>query len=182
MPINRKQGSVTRLNRSSNRMDADRRSPNGCSLVWISSTRCLACNQAQQMVHSYSPSVLPVSSNFGSLTCWLPSPCDRLSRPPPTAQEASDPDPRCHQPTTCLPFHRAGCTAVRATPDRVPTVHLEVGSTSEASSSTPAASPRLHRRSSPWPPGRLSHRDQKIPPPPHSGVGYAPRPAHIRQI
>jgi len=36
-------------------------------------------------------------------------------------------------------------------------------STSEASSSTPAASPRLHRRSSPWPPGRLSHRDQKFP-------------------
>jgi len=37
--------------------------------------------------------------------------------------------------------------------------------TSEASSSTPAASPRLHRRSSPWPPGRLSHRDQKFPNP-----------------
>jgi hypothetical protein len=36
-------------------------------------------------------------------------------------------------------------------------------STSEAFSSTPAASPRLHRRSSPWPPGRLSHRDQKFP-------------------
>ena len=35
--------------------------------------------------------------------------------------------------------------------------------TSEASSSTPAASPRLHRRSSPWPPGRLSHRGQKFP-------------------
>jgi hypothetical protein len=38
-------------------------------------------------------------------------------------------------------------------------------STSEASSSTLAASPRLHRRSSPWPPGRLSHRDQKFPNP-----------------
>ena len=38
-------------------------------------------------------------------------------------------------------------------------------STSEASSSTPAASPRLRRRSSPWPPGRLSHRDQKFPNP-----------------
>ena len=36
-------------------------------------------------------------------------------------------------------------------------------STSEASSSTPAASPRLRRRSSPWPPGRLSHRGQKFP-------------------
>jgi len=38
-------------------------------------------------------------------------------------------------------------------------------STSEASSSTPAASPRLHRRSSPWPPGRLSHRDREFPAP-----------------
>ena len=37
--------------------------------------------------------------------------------------------------------------------------------TSEASSSTPAASPRLHRRSSPWPPGRLSHRDREFPGP-----------------
>jgi len=54
--------------------------------------------------------------------------------------------------------------------------------TSEASSSTPAASPRLHRRSSPWPPGRLSHRDQKFPSPAPQGGGYAPRPAHIRQI
>jgi hypothetical protein len=41
-------------------------------------------------------------------------------------------------------------------------------STSEASSSTPAAS-RLHRRSSPWPPGRLSHRDQKFPNPAQRG-------------
>jgi len=38
-------------------------------------------------------------------------------------------------------------------------------STSEASSFTPAASPRLHRRSSPWPPGRLSHRDRELPAP-----------------
>ena len=42
-------------------------------------------------------------------------------------------------------------------------------STSEASSSTPAASPRLRRRSSPWPPGRLSHRDQKFPAPAQRG-------------
>ena len=31
---------------------------------------------------------------------------------------------RCHQLTTCLPFRRAGCTAVRATPDGYH-VHLE---------------------------------------------------------
>jgi len=49
--------------------------------------------------------------------------------------------------------------------------------TSEASSSTPAASPRLHRRSSPWPPGRLSHRDQKFSnPAPRSRVRTATSP------
>jgi hypothetical protein len=71
---------------------------------------------------------------------------------------------RCHQLTTCLPVRRAGCPAVRATPDGSH-VHLTNRSTSEASSSTPAASPRLHRRSSPWPPGRLSHRDREFPGP-----------------
>jgi len=50
-------------------------------------------------------------------------------------------------------------------------------STSEASSSTPTASPRLHRRSSPWPPGRLSHRDQKFSnPAPRSRVRTATSP------
>jgi hypothetical protein len=61
-------------------------------------------------IHQCSPDIPALRL----LTCWLPWPCDRLSglrllrnlRPA-----------RCHQPTTCLPFGRAGCTVVRATPD-----------------------------------------------------------------
>ncbi|MGF6887792.1 hypothetical protein ABIA39_006103 [Nocardia sp. GAS34] len=49
-------------------------------------------------------------------------------------------------------------------------------STSEASGSTPAASPRLRRRHSPWPPDRLSHRGQKFPATDRQRLRTAPSP------
>ena len=97
-------------------------------------------------------------------TCWLPSPCDRLSRPPTTTEPPPRPVPSADDVPALPPRWLHG---MRATPDGSH-VHLN-RSTSEASSSTPAASPRLRRRSSPWPPGRLSHRDQKFPVPAQRG-------------
>ena len=49
-------------------------------------------------------------------------------------------------------------------------------STGEAPSSTPAASPRLRRRHSPWPPCRLTHRDRKFPTTRKPWVRTAPSP------
>jgi hypothetical protein len=62
----------------------------------------------------------------------------------------------------------------------IPAVPHEHRSTGEAPSSTPAASPRLLRRPSPWPPRRQSHTCQGVPR--RASCRCAPRPAHIRQV
>ena len=95
------------------------------------------------------------------LTCWLPSPCDRLSRPPTTTKPPPRPVPSADDAPALPPRWLHGNEGDTG---RFPRSSRS-RSTSEASSSTPAASPRLHRRSSPWPPGRLPHRDQKFPNP-----------------
>ena len=92
------------------------------------------------------------------LTWWPPSPCVRLSRTPTASRYARDyyeaSAPTCgHQPTTDLPTTRPGWTSTRATAGRFPRSPRN-RSAREMPSSTPAASPRLRRRPSPWPPHR----------------------------
>src|SRR5215831_2769372 len=90
-------------------------------------------------------------------TCWPPSPCGRLSRPPRRAVTPAT--------TTGPPPHPTAISRPRACP---PPGWLPSGpggrgwfprsprtrSAREAPSSTPAASPRLRRRPSAWPPHR----------------------------
>jgi hypothetical protein len=112
------------------------------------------------VVHSYSPASSRYSSTFA--TDLLAPFAVRPAFPASDYYEAS-------APTSAISRRRAallprwlhgseGHTGrfPRSSPSR---------STSEASSSTPTASPRLRRRSSPWPPGRLTHRDQEFPAP-----------------
>ena len=118
----------------------------------------LACNKPSNG-SLVSTSVLPVFQHFRYGLCWLPSPCDRLSRPPTTTKPPPRPVPSADDAPALLPRWLHGSEGDTG---RFPR-SSQSRSTSEASSSTPAASPRLRRRSSPWPPGRLSHRDQKFP-------------------
>jgi hypothetical protein len=114
--------------------------------------------QAQQWftrIHQRSPGIPALRL----LTCWLPSPCDRLSRPRTTTEPPLRPVPSADDVPALPPRWLHGSDGDTG---RFPRSSRS-RSTSEASSSTPAASPRLHRRSSPWPPGRLSHRGQKCP-------------------
>src|SRR5207302_10958266 len=82
--------------------------------------------------------------------CWPPSPCSRLSRPRTTTGPPSHPGGisrrRAFPPTGIL-------LAGEGTAGMVPTFTLN-RSPGEVSSYAPAASPRLRRRPSPWPPGQ----------------------------
>ena len=89
---NRNAGSVTRLNRSSNRRSGSSLAQR-CSLVWISSTRCLGPQQADRSGHSVFTGVSPGIPALRLLTCWPPSPCDRLSRPRTTTAPPPRPVP-----------------------------------------------------------------------------------------
>jgi hypothetical protein len=114
--------------------------------------------QAEQWftrIHQRSPGIPALRP----LTCWLPSPCDRLSRPRTTTKPPPRPVPSADDAPALPPCWLQGSEGDTG---RFPR-SSQSRSTSEASSSTPAASPRLRRRSSPWPPGRLSHRGQKFP-------------------
>jgi hypothetical protein len=108
-------------------------------------------------IHQRSPGIPALRL----LTCWLPSPCDRLSRPRTTTEPPPRPVPSADDMPALPPRWLHGGEGDTG---RFPRSSRN-RSTSEASSSTPAASPRLHRRSSPWPPGRLSHRDREFPAP-----------------
>src|SRR6266542_3349012 len=82
--------------------------------------------------------------------CCRPSPCGRLSRPPSTT--AAPPPPKAHsRRRTCPPPARQA--GGKGSPERVPTfpTHRLTGA---VPSFSPAASPRLRRRLSVWPPRR----------------------------
>ncbi len=107
------------------------------------------------------------------MSCWPPSPCNRLSRSPrrarhrprllrglrPTLMRFLDPERRVFS------LDPAGCPGRMNGPagwfPRSPDHRL----VREAPSSTPAASPRLRRRPSPWPPHRRRETaSESIPP------------------
>jgi hypothetical protein len=101
---------------------------------------------------------------------WGPSPCGRLSRPP---------------TTTTPPPHPGGISRRRAFPpaSRLPTGEGPPGwfprspsdrSTGSAPSYAPAASPRLRRSPSPWPPCRRDRTGPGVPR--HAGARRNPAP------
>ena len=98
-----------------------------------------------------------------------PSPCDRLSRTRTTTAAPPRPGPlgrRWAQP----PGH-AGCTARRARTGTVP-VFTAIRSTKEEPGFVPAASPRLPRSTSPWPPAEPPMNQPGVPrPSPWSRAG-----------
>ena len=59
-----------------------------------------------------------------------------------------------------------------------------IRSTKEEPDFVPAASPRLRRSTSPWPPAEppMNRPGVPRPPPAHAASGCAPHPAHIRQV
>jgi hypothetical protein len=83
-------------------------------------------------------------------TCWLHSPCTRLSR----ARTTTEPPPHPASSTddASIPTTQMG-SEQRERPETVP-VFTANRSISPASSFAPAASPRLRRRPSSWPPDR----------------------------
>jgi hypothetical protein len=108
--------------------------------------------------------------------CWTPSPCIRLSRTRTTTGPPPHPggiDWRRVFPSTS--WQLAGWGAV----GMVPTFTLD-RSTGSTSSSAPAASPRLRRSSSPWPPGRRLRPTEELSARPVPNARCSP--AHIRQI
>src|ERR1035441_7135717 len=109
-------------------------------------------------------------------SCWVPSPCDRLSRP----RTTTDPPPhpggvsrrRTFPPTSWL-------LVGEGTAGMVPTFTAD-RSTKEAPSYAPATSPRLRRRHSAWPPRRRSVSAPRVPRPTAAGAHRSP--AHIHQV
>ena len=76
---------------------------------------------------------------------------------------------------------RPGWPAGRATPGRFPRSPRD-RSTGSAPSSAPAASPRLRRRPSPWPPGRRLNRRLGVAAPAIRRAAAHCSPAHIHQV
>jgi hypothetical protein len=101
--------------------------------------------------------------------------CGRLSRPrtttaapPPTQAPTVDSGPARPQP---------GRPAGRAAPGRFPRSCCD-RLTGEVASCAPAASPRVRRRLSPWPPGRRYRPASESP----AVAGVRRSPAHIHQV
>ena len=94
----------------------------------------------------------------------------RRLRPVPTRSADDGPSP-----TATLETWQPGRTGT------VPAFTV-IRSTKEEPSSVPAASPRLPRSTSPWPPGTDTHMPAREFPARPRRHGCAPRPAHIRQI
>ncbi|MFG2914766.1 trypsin-like peptidase domain-containing protein [Kitasatospora sp. NPDC048298] len=98
-------------------------------------------------VHRRQPPDIPASS---LLTCWPPSPCGRLSRPPSTTEPPPCPTAVSRRWACPRPGWRPGAEGDHGQFPRSPRSR----STGEVPSSTPAASPHLRRRHSAWPPHR----------------------------
>ena len=168
-------GQQTRLYRSSNRRSGSSVA-HWCSLVWISSTRASASSSVGPRlvgVHRRPPGIpAPLLQ-----TRCLPSPCGRLSRPRTTTEAPSHLRAISRRRACPLAAWLAGR---EGGPRMVPTftMHRLTGS---APSFSPAASPRVRRRPSPWPPGRRSPPASESPTT-LIGRTRAAVPAHIHQI
>ena len=114
-------------------------------------------------------------------TRWTPSPCGRLSRPRTTT--GPPPHPGGISRRRAFPPTPAGCGPGRGPPGWFPR-SLSNRSTGSAPSYAPAASPRLRRRPSPWPPDRRHHPAQEFPATTHRSPSPGARcyPAQIRQV
>ena len=147
-----------------------------CSLVWILSTRGSASSRSGHGSSVFTGDLLalPVPS---LRTRWPPSPCGRLSRP---------------RTTTGPPPHPGAISRRRACPppawlaggeggsEMVPTFTTD-RSTGSVPSFSPAASPRVRRRLSSWPPDRRTLTGFGVRSP---GCRARVRccPAHIHQV
>jgi hypothetical protein len=100
----------------------------------------------------------------------LPSPCGRLSRPRTTTK--APPHPRANS-------RQRACPPTAGSPRMVPTFIAD-RSTGAAPSFSPAASPRVRRRPSSWPPRRPRNSDAGVAHPIRAGVHCSS--AHIRQV
>ncbi len=146
----RNAGSATRLNRSSNRRPGSATAQR-CSLAWISSTRGSAPPRASSSSLMFT-SVLLVFQH--------PKPRDLLAPlamcrafPGSDYYGASAPS-RGRQPAMGLPRHHPdGVSGARAAGDGSH-VHRATDRRGRRPADAPAASPRLRRSSSPWPPRR----------------------------
>ncbi len=108
--------------------------------------------------------------------CCLPSPCTRLSRARTTTE--APPHPRAvsrRRACPSLPWLGSGEGGSGMVPTF--TMYRSAGS---VPSSSPAASPWVRRRLSPWPPGPLENRAPESPCPPCGSARTASRPASTR--
>jgi hypothetical protein len=141
-------GASWRTNRSSNRRSGSSVAQ-WCSLVWIPSTRASACSGVGHSASVFTGDLLAFQS-----VCCEPAAALRhvagfpglglLRRLRPTQAPTVDSGPARHQP---------GRPAGRAAPGRFPRSCCD-RLTGEVASCAPAASPRVRRRPSPWPPDR----------------------------
>src|SRR6266540_510558 len=124
-------------------------------------------------IHPRPPS-LPVTL---LRACCRPSPCGRLSRPPSTTAAPSPPKAHSRRRACPPPARQAGGKGNLGRVPTFPTCRL----TGAVPSFSPAASPRLRRRPSAWPPIRT------VSPAPESRCATLTRacaacPAHIHQV
>jgi hypothetical protein len=119
--------------------------------------------------------VFGIAASMSSRNRCRPWPCARLSRAPTTTAAPPRPSPIGRRWTQ--PDRHAGCVR----PGRTGTVPVftAIRSTKKEPSSAPAASPRLPRSTSPWPPTRHPHARSGVPRPQRRD---APLPARIHQV
>ena len=167
-------GSCTRLNRSPKRRPGSATAQR-CSLACISDTRDHDPNRPG-LGRWYSPAHLSALQLLAARNRCRPSPCDRLSRPRTTTAAPPRPGPigrRWAQPAA--PRRKRGQTGEDRDGSRVHCDSLDEG----GARLCPAASPRLPRSTSPWPPANHHESARSSPPAAHSGaerVRAAPGP------
>jgi hypothetical protein len=151
-----------------------------CSLVWIPSTRASACSGVGHGASVFTGGLLA----FQDLRCELAAALRHappllgrvagfpglglLRRLRPTQAPTVDSGPARPQP---------GRPAGRAAPGRFPRSCCD-RLTGEVASCAPAASPRVRRRLSPWPPGRRYRPASESP----AVAGVRRSPAHTHQV
>ena len=151
---NKNAGSVTRLNRSSNRRSGSSHRPTvqlGLDLQYPTLGPIQGANHgAPVFTNGISRhSNLLLADLLASFAMWPAFPCSDY-------YEASAP-PRAHR-SAAEPVPAPGPAARQPGRPRMVPTFTHVRSARPAPSSTPAASPRLRRRHSPWPPRRFNNR------------------------
>ena len=97
-----------------------------------------------------------ITASFPSRYRCRPSPCDRLSRPRTTTAAPPRPD----RSAVGAPIPGPGRMPAAGSGTRAVPVFTVIRSTKEEPGCVPAASPRVRRRPSPWPPGPASARPE----------------------